>query len=338
MGISDRDYYRKSPPRFAAWMGDTPACTALLTANLVVFLLQLLTVRTTPNITALLSVDLPSLAQGELWRLVTYAFCHDPHFRDLPWHLIFNMLVLWYFGPAMEGRYGTREFVRFYFAGVLAAAGLHVGLSLLTHDGGRMIGASGAVLAVLVLYACYHPRQQMLFMFVIPIEMRWLVALYLLFDLTPVLRMLAGSGDPDGVAHAAHVGGLLYGLAYYWFDLRFTRLGDEWRNWRRRVKRPAVKLYREPERPRPERRETPREVAPPPPVHAAEPRVTRMEEREHGNALPPAAAPGAVSKLDLETRLDEILAKIAERGEGSLTDDDRRLLLEASERYRRKRR
>lgn len=158
--------------------------------------------------------------QGQVWRMLTYAFCHD---RMGVWHILFNMLFLYWFGKTLESMYGSEEFLLFYLASVVSAAVCHIGLDLFTHDSTPAIGASGGVMGVVMLYAIHFPRKQILLFMVFPIEIRWIVALYVIFDLHPVLLALAGTPAYSGVAHAAHLGGLAFGFVYWRYGLRLEK-------------------------------------------------------------------------------------------------------------------
>ncbi|APZ93968.1 rhomboid family protein [Fuerstiella marisgermanici] len=161
---------------------------------------------------------------GQIWRLLSYAFCHD---RNDLLHLAFNMLLLWVFGRRLEAIYGSTEFLIFYLTSAVAASVAYLGLDLVTGDNVPMIGASGAVLAVAMLYACHFPTQIIKLFLIIPIEVRWVVVLITVFDLYPVLRMLSGEPVGDSVAHAAHLGGLGFG---YFYSKRNFRLAPFWQN------------------------------------------------------------------------------------------------------------
>ena len=86
--------------------------------------------------------------RGQVWRLVTYAFCHD---RMGIWHLLLNMVALFWFGVTLETMYGQREFLLFYLGGAVVAALANVGLDLWLGSSIPAIGASGAVMGVLML-------------------------------------------------------------------------------------------------------------------------------------------------------------------------------------------
>src|SRR5262249_37237068 len=94
--------------------------------------------------------------KGQVWRLLTHAFCHNRH---EVWHIFFNMLFLYWFGCTIESMYGSREFLLFYLTAALIAALAFVGLDLWTGATAPGIGASGAVMAVTMLYAMHFPRE-----------------------------------------------------------------------------------------------------------------------------------------------------------------------------------
>ena len=304
MGVYDRDYYRNDPSGGRLMGGVAPVCKWLIAINAAVFVLQLMT-------------DDPQTGQGgvtawfelsadrvinhwEIWRFVTAAFCHDT--GDFK-HIIFNMLGLWIFGSQVESIYGEREFTRFYLAAALISSLVFLGFELVVNQFSLRgipdeIGASGAVMAVMMLCALYFPTLKMLIMFVVPIELRWLVAIFVVYDLWPVLSELRGGMNLDGVAHAAHLGGLLYGYLYKRFDLRFSRLLSGW-SW------PKMKRM----------------------VRTA---TTRRPENVRLYSPPQETVPTS----DLKLRVDEILAKISAQGESSLTDSEREVLKEASRRFK----
>jgi membrane associated rhomboid family serine protease len=142
----------------------------------------------------------------QLWRLFTYLFLHDP---NGPFHLVFNMLTLWMFGAELEEQWGTRRFVVFYLA-----AGAGSGLfSLLTMFSPVMwftpvIGASGAVLALLTVYALYFPRRQMLLFFLFPVNV---IAAVIIFGAISLMGAMQSRGN---VSHLTHLGGIAAGFLY----------------------------------------------------------------------------------------------------------------------------
>jgi len=299
MGVYDRDYYRNDPPGRGILGGVAPVCKWLIVINIAVFVLQLLT-KESPNggVTEWLMLS-PERVVGrfELWRLLTYAFCHSTD-DSMPLHIIFNMMFLWMFGSQVEPIYGSREFLRFYLTAALISGIGFLSFGLVVGSNAPSLGASGAVMAVTMVCAMYYPTMKILLMFIIPVELRWLVVMYVIFDMLPLLRELGGAGALDHVAHSAHLAGLIYGFLYKRFDLRYSRLlaGWNWPRFRRLVKTTTTR----------------------------KPDNVRIYE-------PPEAG---VPTPDLKLRVDEILAKISAQGESSLTEKEREILTEASRRYK----
>lgn len=291
MGFENRDYYRDPD-----WKPEGNGPTAihwLIVLCIAVFIGQMIRSWHVTEWLELTTDD--TLPKWQLWRLVTYAFCHD---TGNLLHLVFNMLCLWFFGRTLQERLGHREFVAFYLVATVVAGlsflGLHAGF---LRERAIAIGASGAVMAVMALFAMWYPRQQVLLMGLLPIEIRWLVAAYVVFDTLPIWGALRDNGvRSDGVAHAAHLGGLLFGFAYHIFEFRLSdwlsiRRVPTW--WRDRERRKSVRLY-----------------------------------------SPETEATNAPEENDLDEKVDDILRKIHENGEASLSDRERRVLAEASRRYR----
>jgi membrane associated rhomboid family serine protease len=158
-----------------------------------------------------------TIKQGQVWRLLTCAFCHS---REAIWHIVFNMIFLFWFGTRLENMYGSREFLLFYLAAALASSLAYVGLAFWTGSNTPAIGASGAVMGVMMLYVIFYPFETMLLFWCIPVPLWVLLSLYVIFDLHPVLLALAGDRVFTGVAHAGHLGGLAFGFLYWKLGLR----------------------------------------------------------------------------------------------------------------------
>jgi len=141
----------------------------------------------------------PVLLLSRPWTIVTYMFLHGSF-----WHLFFNMFALFFFGPRLEARLGSRRFLGLYFA-----AGIMGGLLSFTSPQIGVIGASGAVYGVMFAFAYYWPREVVHIWGVLPVEVRWLVV-----ALT-VMSLVSGfGGSGDGIAHFAHLGGFLGAWIY----------------------------------------------------------------------------------------------------------------------------
>jgi membrane associated rhomboid family serine protease len=159
----------------------------------------------------------PALIPSRPWTVVTYMFLHGGFM-----HILFNMIALFFFGPAVEARLGSRRFVALYFtSGIMAAL-----VSVPFTPNVPIVGASGAVFGVMLAFARFWPRQQIYIWGVLPVEARWLVIF-----LTGLSLWSGFSGASQGVAHFAHLGGFLGGFLY----LKWT----DWRSPARRFKRKA---------------------------------------------------------------------------------------------------
>jgi len=212
MGIHSRDYYREesnwTPSHFGASRQTNWAIKYLLIANIAVFLLQVMSQGTLTDWLSLKGTNI--FPDFQLWRLVTYGFCHS---ESNIMHIGFNMLVLWMFGRVIEPIYGSKEFLSFYLCGVVISGLCHLGIQLGQDDPTGVIGASGGVMSVVFLTAMVYPRMTVLLMFVIPIQLRFLAIFYAAVDIW-------GTLNPEGsrVAHAAHLGGAAFGVAYKYFN------------------------------------------------------------------------------------------------------------------------
>ncbi len=147
------------------------------------------------------------------WQLLTSAFLHDP---SSLLHIGFNMFALWSFGGMVERAVGSNRFLVLYFASVVTAGIVQLLVVTATADHGAVptVGASGGVFGVLLAFAWYFPRER-LFIIPIPIPLpAWLfVTLYGGLEL-----FLGVTGRQEGVAHFAHLGGMLGGALciLYW--------------------------------------------------------------------------------------------------------------------------
>lgn len=230
MGLENRDYLKDEARRYgeggggfgggrASFGAETPVCRNILIITIIVFLLQMFS-NETSSVQNLLQLETPKVLSGQIWRLITCAFCHDTRYIG---HIIFNMLLLWMFGRRLESMYGSKEFLLFYFSGAIVASGCYMALDLATGSPVPMIGASGAIMAIVTLYAVHFPTETIYIFFVLPVEIRWVVLMYAIYDLHPLLVQAAGVPMSDNIAHAAHLGGLAFG---YLYGTRRIRLGD----------------------------------------------------------------------------------------------------------------
>jgi membrane associated rhomboid family serine protease len=303
MGIYDREYYRKSGPSYLDSFGVSgTGCKWLIAINVVAFILQIVTRGDRYHLggfTDLFILDTSAVLHGQVWRLLTYAFLHDPGTWQ---HIFFNLLFLWWFGSDVETVYGTREFLCFYLASAVAGGVAFTGWALVTHDPARCLGASGAVTAVLVLCACHFPTRIVLVMMILPVPI-WL---FVLFQVAQDAFAFVGNVKTT-TAVLVHLAGAAVGFLYYKTQWRFTSFLPSLRAWREdRATRPRLHV------PRPQ------------------------EQQAEAIAV---GAPPQASAVDeqLEAKVDAVLEKVARSGQASLTDTERQLLLRASEIYKRRR-
>jgi membrane associated rhomboid family serine protease len=304
MGIYDREYYRREGPSYLAAWSTGEVCKWLVIINVVVYIVQLITTTQDPRdlgvVTEALAMK-PAKAffDFQIWRLVTAVFVHDPYNW---WHLVWNMLFLWFFGRDMEDLYGSKEFLSFYLtAGVLASVfwGVTTLWAVPVEYWGMLkaLGASGAVTAAMVLCALHFPHRTIYIMFFLPVPLWLFTLIYVGGD---AYRFLSGQAGSVGVA--AHLAGAGFAFLYFKFQWRLMGAWSGLVARARRTGRPPLRVYRE-------------------------------EPAAVGSAAP---APRLLDE-QLEAKTDAVLEKIARLGKESLTDEEKAILQKASEQYRKKR-
>lgn len=143
------------------------------------------------------------------WQVLTYAFIHGGFA-----HLFFNMLGLWMFGKEIERHWGTRRLMIYYLVCVLGAAAAQISVAALEGNRAPTIGASGGVFGILLAFGMSFPNRKILLLIPpIPLKAKWVVIGYGLVEL-----WLGVTGTLAGIAHFAHLGGMVFGfiLIQYW--------------------------------------------------------------------------------------------------------------------------
>ena len=197
-----------------------PVTTALIVANVALFLLD----SSTGNLLApfmLWPVGAGPYTGMDFapWQLVTYAFLHGSML-----HLFFNMFALYMFGGAIEQVFGSRRYLAYYGVCVVSAALAQLLVAWMTGGFYPTVGASGGVFGLLLAYGLYFPNNRVMLLFPpIPMPARVFVLVYAALEL-----VMGVSGAQSGVAHFAHLGGMVGGFIM----LRFWRGGGP--TWRRR--------------------------------------------------------------------------------------------------------
>jgi membrane associated rhomboid family serine protease len=194
--------YQISTPRLP------PCVKGLIIANVAVFILQLFPVGDIGKVVTNIGAMKPVLAFKylQLWRLVTYMFLHSP---DMLFHILFNMLSLWWFGVELEDIWGKVKFLIFYFVCGIGSGLFTVFYLFMNQPNVIVIGASGAVLGLLTAYAIYYPQRQVLFFGLFPMKMRTLVIGYAAISI-----FFSISGGGGNVSHIVHLGGIVVAYVY----------------------------------------------------------------------------------------------------------------------------
>jgi len=304
MGIYDRDYGRDHGDSRQPGLhlgGPRSLSINLVLITFAVYGVQLLTqgnVRNDPGFfTNLFMLHGDILTRPWLlFEFLTYGFLHSP--GDLM-HILGNMFGLWMFGRAIESHYGQREFLAFYLLAIVAA-GVTWYAATFFANGGQfpsppMLGASGGVVAILILFTLNYPKQTIYFWGLFPLPM-WVLGIFIIFsDVSGAMgsSLLERGGN---VAFSAHLGGALFAFLYW-------RGGWKLQNWI--------------------------------PENLSLPQLKKQLRLKKKSDLRIHEPDEELNETD--QRVDDILKKIQEHGQDSLTWRERRILEKASKEYQRKR-
>jgi len=293
--LEDRGYMREGSGRWP-WS----ATSILLVVYVAVFALQCINdvyLRTPAE--GWLALTTHGLARGWVWQLFTYQFLHAG-----PLHLLFNGLILWWVGRFCEGVLGRGRFLLALF-GCAAAGGLLQGVLMLLAPGfygTAVVGASAGVAGLFAVFALLERESEVRVYFIVPVRAYTLLWVYgaisLFFTLVPA----------SGVADAAHLGGLLAGVAFVKLGWHHAQVPLPWEAWLAR--------WRERRAPRPA------------------PRRALVPVRR-GPAKAATPEPEADAEF-MQREVDPILDKISAHGLHSLTERERRILEKARERMNRR--
>lgn len=298
--LSHRPYIRGDYQR-----EKTSALTWLLSALIAGFVLQLVLGSSMVGgpghrVENLFALTLPALQNGWVWTLFTHSFLHSPNFI---FHVIGNALALYFLGRELIPMLGTRRFLGLYAAATLVGALAWTAVHLRSGSG-ELVGATAAIDALFIVFACFFPNQPLNFLlfFVLPVTIRPKQIAFALVAadlLTLLVYEIPNARMPFDmvISSSAHLGGMLTGLFYYrfvhearWFNLQ-DRADVELPRWVKRVKKSAP-------------------IAP---------------------AYEINIAPPVPSRADLRAEVDRILDKINSHGFGSLTSEEKRVLDEAKD-------
>lgn len=186
----------------------TPAVRILMISNTAIFLIQSLVGRWIIDWFGFHPSEV--FAQLHLWQFVTYMFLHGDFI-----HLLLNMFILWMIGGEVERRWGLKEFLKYYFTCGVGAGFFHLIFNY--NSSVPVVGASGAIYGILVAFAMIYPdRMMILFPFPIPLKAKYLAMIFVLIEIT------FGLLGQSGVAHFAHLGGMLVGFLYLKFGWKIA--------------------------------------------------------------------------------------------------------------------
>jgi membrane associated rhomboid family serine protease len=233
MGIYDRDYYQEEErTRWGSqgFGGGRSVVVNLILINVGVYIANFLFDNRINN-----ALELPAdflRAPWQFWRVLTYGFLHSQ--QDVA-HILFNMIGLWVFGRDLETVYGKAELLRIYLVSIVVA-GLAWAASVLFTASGPLVGASGGVMCLLILFVLHFPHRTLLFMGLVPVPAWALGAVYVLID-------VLGITNDDLVAHVAHLGGAAFGFVYFRSGLNIGRLVPQRLSMSALRLRPRLKIH-----------------------------------------------------------------------------------------------
>jgi len=309
MGIYDRDYYREDT-RWSNPFARSKGTIFLVLLYAFTFIAQAanqveaIDNRQAPENTLnkTMQLDVKSTLDGQAWRIGSYALIHQSNI----FHVVFTCLFLIWIGHQVEDLYGTTEYLCFFVFTSLLSGIAYTAVGAFAQDTPPLLGPSGAVTAVLILFALHYPSWRMFFF---PI---WIVvAVYAFID---IAGMASGQANPAKVA--VHLAGAGFAFLYHSYTLRVT-------NWlpgsrassssSRRTSHPRLRVRQPALEPEPATANTASVVS------------------------PRSLSPDLVVNEHLEAKLDEVLEKVQKHGKDSLTEGERGILLKASEIYKKRR-
>ena len=316
MGIYDRDYYREDS-RWSNPFARSQATLFLVLVYCFLFIAQVATQeRVRPGLlpredpfTAKLKLNVGQVTEGEVWRVASYALVHQP---GNIFHILVTVVFLVWIGRQVEDLYGSKEYLAYFVLTTLLGGLAYTAIGALTSSRLELLGPSGAVTAILVLFALHYPSRT-IYIWFLPVPVWLMVAGYALVD---IMGLAQGGANPAAVA--VHLTGAAFAFVYHSYTLRVL-------NWLPGGRGTSKSARRTP---------TPRVAVP-----------RRQPEPEPAAAASTAGAIGSKAAVagtpvdeHLEAKLDEVLEKVARFGKESLTEDERGILMRASEIYKKKRR
>lgn len=226
-----------------------PSMTAgvklLLIVNVGIYLLMFVAIRTGlfAPFQVLGLVPQSVVKSFAVWQLFTYMFLHDPQGVG---HILLNMLMLWMFGPPIEGIWGRKRFLTYYiYCGLGAGVSVVLLNYLMNSPQTWTIGASGALYGILIAFGVLYAETTILFMFIFPMKAKWAVLIY------GAIAFLFTFGSSGGAtSHVAHLGGFVTGYLLLRSGMRRTvnlnpmpRFRQWHRDWKLRRAKKKFQVY-----------------------------------------------------------------------------------------------
>ncbi len=280
--LADRHYMRRNDPPFR-WS----LTIVVLVLNVVIFFLEHAGgVQSRMAFLEYGALSVVGLKHGFVWQFITFQFLHGGMS-----HLVLNSVGLYFFGRAVEGMLGKREFIKLYLISGVLGGVLQALLGVAAPQfSGPMVGASAGICGLIAAFAVLAPDSHIYVFFVLPIRARYLLPAMIILPLILLLSSAEGN-----IAHAAHLGGTLGGIAYLKLFYETGRSVFHWpRSRRASPRRELVK------------------------ASAARRSFWQKESSARIDDLPPAEF--------ISREVDPILDKISAHGIQSLTDRERRIL------------
>jgi membrane associated rhomboid family serine protease len=280
-----------------------PVIKTLIISNVVVFLLMMVSGAYSVGGTNLTSIimryfALVPLGYGFLpWQLITYLFMHGGFF-----HLFFNMFILWMFGMELENMWGSKKFFTFYLVCGIGAGLIHLVVGPLFAGVALTIGASGAVYGILLAFAMMFPDRMIFLYFLFPVKAKYFVGFLIIFGL-----FMGISGTQDGIAHFAHLGGALVAFLYIMAERDRIPLKQWFSGFKRKRSSDNLRYHKGG-------------------IEDARYYDIREEQRNRDQKK-------SEPEIDQE-RIDAILDKISKTGYQNLTEEEKRILFEASQKLK----
>jgi membrane associated rhomboid family serine protease len=314
MGLFDREQDRykdynmrfKRPSMFGGFAFFPPVIKYLLISNVVIFLIQFFLLPLFRVGKLPLSVEFlrffalnpigSSVFPFYPWQLVTYMFMHGGF-----WHLFLNMFALWMFGMELENIWGSKKFLTYYMLCGIGAGLANLFIApLFTEVSAPTVGASGSVYGILVAFGMMFPNRPIFIYFLFPIKAKYFVIIYMVIELMSV-------GSSTGIAHVAHLGGGLVGFLYIMLSGKMNFKGlFQFPDKSKTTYEPPRKSYKN--------------------KYYEKYNIGSEQDDISDADYYIDEDKGAVS----QERIDEILDKISKDGYKSLTEEEKRILFEAS--------